>query len=112
MSLVRHEPASLISALEVAMKFIVQWKGLPTTQRPAIERFLKTGGRPPESVELLERWHAIGELSGFAIVEATDASGLARWVLQWGDLFSFTCTPAMSDEELGATLAAHQAASA
>ncbi len=111
-SLVRHEPASLISALEAAMKYIVQWKGLPTTQRPAIERFLKTGGRPPENVQLLGRWHAIGELSGFAIVEATDASGLARWVLQWGDLFAFTCAPAMSDEELGATLAAHQAASA
>ncbi|WP_244220101.1 DUF3303 domain-containing protein [Paraburkholderia terricola] len=94
-----------------AMKFIVQWKGLPPTQELAIERFMKTGGRPPDNVELLGRWHAIGELSGVAIVEATDASGLAEWILQWGDLFSFTSAPAMSDEELGAVLAAHQAAS-
>ena len=94
-----------------AMKFIVQWKGLPPTQELAIERFMKTGGRPPDNVELLGRWHAIGELSGVAIVEATDASGLAEWILQWGDLFSFTSAPAMSDEELGAALAAHQAAS-
>jgi hypothetical protein len=93
------------------MKFIVQWTGQPATQQPAIERFMKTGGRPPDNVTLLGRWHAIGELRGVAIVEATDASGLAAWILQWGDLFSFTSAPALSDEELGKALAAHQAAS-
>ncbi|CAN0627481.1 conserved protein of unknown function [Burkholderia multivorans] len=93
------------------MKFIVQWKGEPTIQQPAIERFMKTGGRPPDNVTLLGRWHAIGELSGVAIVEATDARGLADWVLQWSDLFSFTTAPALTDEELGAALAANQAAS-
>ncbi|HEY1998512.1 DUF3303 domain-containing protein [Paraburkholderia sp.] len=93
------------------MKFIVQWNGQPSTQMPAIERFIKTGGRPPENVTLLGRWHSIGELSGVAIVEATDSSGLAAWVLQWGDLFSFKTTPAMTDEDLGAALAAFQAES-
>jgi hypothetical protein len=97
--------------MEAEMKFIVQWKGLPSTQNPAVERFLETGGRPPDNVKLLGRWHTIGELSGVAIVEATDASGLAQWVLQWGDLFSFTNAPALSDEELGAVLSAHRAAS-
>lgn len=93
------------------MKFIVQWKGEPAMQQPAIERFMKTGGRPPDNVTLLGRWHAIGELSGVAIIEATDTSGLAEWMLQWGDLFAFTTTPALSDEELGAALAANQATS-
>jgi hypothetical protein len=97
--------------MEAEMKFIVQWKGLPPTQNPAVARFLETGGRPPDNVKLLGRWHAIGELSGVAIVEATDASGLAQWVLQWGDLFSFTSAPALSDEELGAVLSAHRATS-
>jgi hypothetical protein len=95
--------------MEAEMKFIVQWKGLPPTQNPAIERFMETGGRPPDNVQMLGRWHAIGDLSGVAIVEATDASGLAKWVLQWGDLFSFTTAPALTDEELGAALAAHRA---
>lgn len=72
---------------------------------------MKTGGNPPDSVTQLGRWHAIGEFSGVAIVEATDTSGLAAWLLQWGDLFSFTVCPALSDEELGAALAAHQTAS-
>jgi Protein of unknown function (DUF3303) len=93
------------------MKFIVQWNGQPSVQQPAIERFLKTGGRPPDNVTMLGRWHAIGELRGVAIVEATDTSALAAWVLQWGDLFNFTTVPALSDEELGAALTAHQAAS-
>ena len=93
------------------MKFIVEWDGDPAAQPTAIERFMKTGGRPPENVTMLGRWHAIGKLSGVAIVEATDASALAAWVLEWGDLFRFTTAPALSDEELGAALAAHQTAS-
>jgi hypothetical protein len=60
---------------------------------------------------MLGRWHAIGEFSGVAIVETSDASALAAWMLQWGDIFSFTSTPALNDEELGAALAAHQATS-
>jgi hypothetical protein len=93
------------------MKFIVQWNGQPAAQQPAIERFVKTGGLPPDNVKLLGRWHAIGELRGVAIVEATDTGALAAWVLQWGDVFSFDVAPALSDEELGAALAAFQGAS-
>jgi hypothetical protein len=93
------------------MKFIVQWKGQPAARQSAIDRFLKTGARPPANVTLLGRWHVIGEFSGVAIVEAADTSGLAAWVLEWSDLFSFTCAPVATDEELGAHLTAHKAAS-
>jgi hypothetical protein len=92
------------------MKFIVQWSGQPAAQQPAIERFMKTGGLPPENVKLLGRWHAIGELRGVAIVEVSDTAPLAAWVLEWGDVFAFDVAPALSDEELGAALAAFQAA--
>lgn len=90
------------------MKFIVQWKGEPAMQQAAIERFMKTGGQPPDNVKMLGRWHAGGEFRGVAIVEATDASAVAAMVMQWGDIFSFTTTPALTDEELGAVLAAQQ----
>jgi hypothetical protein len=89
------------------MKFIVQWEGQPNTQQSAVERFMKTGGLPPDGVKLLGRWHAIGELRGVAIIEASDPAAMAGWTLQWGDLFSFDVAPAMSDEELGTALAAH-----
>ena len=93
------------------MKFIVQWRGQPDAQQRSIERFLKPGGLPPDNVTMLARWHAIGGFHGVAIVETTDTSGLAAWVLQWADLFSFTVAPALSDEELGAVLEGHHAAS-
>jgi Protein of unknown function (DUF3303) len=92
------------------MKFIVQWEGQPAAQQAAIERFMKTGGLPPDGIKMLGRWHAIGELRGIAIIEASDPAAMAGWTLQWGDIFSFDVAPAMSDEELGATLAAHQGA--
>jgi Protein of unknown function (DUF3303) len=91
------------------MKFIVEWEGPPAVQQAAVERFRKGGGLPPANVKMLGRWHTIGQIHGFAIVEADSSDGLAAWVLEWGDLFTFKVTPALSDEELGATLAAVQA---
>jgi hypothetical protein len=92
------------------MKFIVQWNGLPTAENAVVERFMKTGGQLPEGVKLLGRWHAIGGLHGFAIVEADDTRGLAAMTLEWGDLLTMGVFPALNDEELGATLGARQAA--
>lgn len=91
------------------MKFIVQWDGQPSAQPAAVERFMKTGGLPPDNVKLLGRWHAIGELQGCAIVEADSTAPLAAWMLQWNDVFSFKVAPALTDEELGVALAGHQA---
>lgn len=91
------------------MKFIVQWNGLPTAENSVIERFMKTGGRPPEGVKLLGRWHAIGGLHGFAVVEADDSRGLSALALEWGDLLTMSIFPAATDEDLGAALGAHQA---
>jgi len=49
-------------------------------------------------------------LHGVAIVEADDTRGLSALALEWGDLLSLSISPAMTDEDLGAALAAHQAA--
>jgi hypothetical protein len=92
------------------MKFIVQWNGLPTAENSVIERFMKTGGQPPEGVKMLGRWHAIGGLHGFAVVEAEDTRGLSALALEWGDLLTMSIVPAATDEELGAALGARQAA--
>jgi hypothetical protein len=92
------------------MKFIVQWNGLPTAENAVIERFMKTGGKPPEGVTLLGRWHAIGGLHGVAIIEAEDTRGLSALALEWSDLLTLSIFPAATDEDLGAALSAHQAA--
>lgn len=91
------------------MKFIVQWNGLPTAENAVIERFMKTGAQAPDGVKLLGRWHAIGGLHGVAIVEADDTGSMAALALEWGDLLTMSIFPAITDEELGAALAKHQA---
>jgi hypothetical protein len=93
-----------------AMKFIVQWNGLPTAEHSVIERFMKTGGNTPDGVKLLGRWHAIGGLHGFAVVEAEDTRGISALALEWGDLLTMSIFPAMTDEDLGAALGKHLAA--
>lgn len=84
------------------MKFIVQWNGHPTVQQSAVERFMKTGGAlPPDGIKMIGRWHSIGELSGCAIIESESTAPMAAWVLQWGDVFTFRISPALSDEAWG-----------
>ena len=90
------------------MKFLVQWSALPTVESAVIKRFMETGGQPPDGVELLGRWHAIGGIHGFAIVEANDTRGLSALALQWGDLLSMSIFPALTDEDLAAALGKHQ----
>jgi hypothetical protein len=92
------------------MKFIVQWSGEPSAELAVIERFMKTGGQPPEGIKLVGRWHAIGGLHGVAIVEADDTRAMAAMSLQWADLLSVRVFPALTDEELGGALAQYQAA--
>lgn len=92
------------------MKFIVQWKGLPSAEQAVIERFMKTGGQVPDGVNMVGRWHAIGGLRGVAIVEADDTRPMAAMSLQWGDLLDIEIFPAVTDEELGAALAQYQSA--
>jgi hypothetical protein len=105
----RHGACIANSNWRHVMKFIVQWEGLPTAEGSVIERFMKTGGQSPDGVKLLGRWHAIGGLHGFAIVEAEDTRGISALALEWGDLLSMSIYPAMTDEDLGAALAKHQA---
>jgi hypothetical protein len=92
------------------MKFIVQWSGLPTIENAVIERFMKTGGQPPEGVKMLGRWHAIGGLHGVAIVESDDPQAMSGLALQWADLLTLNIHPALTDEDLGASLAKYQGA--
>lgn len=92
------------------MKFLVQWKGLPTAENAVIERFMKIGAPMPDGVQLLGRWHAIGGLRGVAVVETDDTSKLAALSLAWGDLLTMSVFPALTDDELGAALGAYQAA--
>jgi hypothetical protein len=88
------------------MLFIVSWSISSERRNSAIERFLKTGGAPPEGVKMLGRWHAVGGMTGFGVAEASDAALMQKWVLDWSDLMSMDIRPALTDEQLGPLLAA------
>jgi hypothetical protein len=90
------------------MLFIVRWEISQSVRKAAIERFMKTGGAPPEGVKMLGRWHTADGDSGFAIAEAADALPVAKWALAWNDLLKMDVRPALDDQGLGAALAAMQ----
>lgn len=91
------------------MLFIVNWNARPENRNAVIDRFLKTGGKPPEGTKMLGRWHTVGPVSGFALAEASDASALEKWVLDWSDLMSMDVHPAVTDEQMGPVLASKAA---
>jgi hypothetical protein len=90
-----------------AMLFIVNWTAQPAVERQAAERFLQTRGVPPDGIHLIGRWHAIGSIWGIAVCECDDIEPLARWALEWADLFMFDIKPAITDEQAGRLLTEH-----
>ncbi|WP_277185879.1 DUF3303 family protein [Caballeronia sp. BR00000012568055] len=86
------------------MLFIVNWTALPSVNRSAAERFLQTGGAPPEGIKMIGRWHGIGSIRGFAVCETDDIEAMARWAHEWADIFSMDVLPAVTDEQAGKML--------
>jgi len=87
------------------MLYAISWKGVPSVRNTATERFLKTGGRPPEGIKMLGRWHDIGKISGTAIAETNDPTLMAKWALEWNDLFEMDVRPVITDEQAGPLMA-------
>ncbi|WP_111893193.1 DUF3303 domain-containing protein [Acinetobacter sp. MB5] len=87
------------------MLFIVKWNIRPENRNAAIERFLKTGGKAPDGVKMLGRWHAVAQLSGVAVIEASDAELIQQWVMEWNDLLCMEAFPALTDEQIGPLMA-------
>jgi hypothetical protein len=91
--------------MEIAMKYISSWKLPPNLIDSAIEKFLKTGGTPPEGVKMLGRWHGMNG-TGFAISESNDPKAMYQWYAQWANVMEITVTPCVEDAEAGPILAA------
>jgi hypothetical protein len=69
-----------------------------STFNTAVDRFLATGGAPPEGVKMIGRWHGAG-MKGFAIAETVDAEALYAWVAQWADVLELEVSPCLDDAE-------------
>jgi Protein of unknown function (DUF3303) len=86
------------------MKYLVSWSVPQPAARAAIERFLKTGGAPPEGVTQVGRWFGMNG-KGCSIVEASDPKGVFALVSEWQEFIEIEATPVMEDEDAAAVLA-------
>jgi hypothetical protein len=93
------------------VKFIVQWTSNPNATPAEINRKREHMRKfRPAGLELIGAWFAIGEPMGVVIVEANDMSLLAQQLIKWGDLLSFSLTPALSADEWAETVAKAESA--
>lgn len=88
------------------MLFIVTYSIRSENRNAAMERFVTTGGKVPNGIKMLGRWHAVAKLSGFAIVETDDAELMQQWVMEWSDLLSMEAYPALTDDQAGPIMVA------
>jgi hypothetical protein len=72
--------------------------------RPAVERFLQTGGKPPDGVTQLGRWFGMNG-KGCSVVEADDPKGVFSLVSEWQEFLEIEATPALEDDAAGEVLA-------
>jgi len=86
------------------MKYLVQWTVSQQTSRQAVERFLQTGGKPPDGVTQLGRWFGLNG-TGCSVVEAADAKGVFALVSEWQEYLQISATPVLEDDEAGEILA-------
>ncbi|MFA8433778.1 MAG: DUF3303 domain-containing protein [Marinifilaceae bacterium] len=82
------------------MLFMVIYSFRPENREAATQRFMKTGGPPPEGVEMMGRWHAASMNQGFTLAEANDAESVAKWCHLWADLLTFEVIPVLEDEQI------------
>ncbi|HET6735025.1 DUF3303 domain-containing protein [Mycobacterium sp.] len=85
------------------MKYLVSWSVPQQANRAAAQRFLETGGKPPDSVTQLGRWHGMNG-KGCAVLETDDAKGVYALVAEWREYLDIEATPALEDDEAGEIL--------
>jgi hypothetical protein len=80
------------------MTFMITWSIAPAHQKVATTRFLKTGGGPPNGVEMLGRWHGAG--IGWVLAKTDRAAAIYEWIALWTDALTFVVTPVIEDAEM------------
>jgi hypothetical protein len=87
------------------MVFLTTYHWKPEHRKAIVERFMATGGVPPEGVKLLSRWTDVAGGRGFTLSEADDVVAIGRFFYAWNDLMTFEIVPVLNDEQLGTVLA-------
>lgn len=90
------------------MKFMVSWSVDQDKWIPILEKF---GSMTPEQqadagegVRIIGRWHEMTSRTGVAILEASDAAAVHRYLCQWNPHMDIDVSPVLDDEECTATI--------
>ncbi len=82
---------------EKLMKFMITWRTRPGFYNVALEKFLKTGGKPPQGLKTLGRWHVPGSILGWHLLEGDDPTAVAEHVAEWADMLELEVNPVIED---------------
>jgi len=87
------------------MKVMATWTVRSGAVRDAVNRFLTTGGKPPEGIKLLGRWHKTDSSGGFALFETDSPAALAAASAEWTDVLELHDHVVLEDAEAAPVLA-------
>ena len=74
---------------EETMQYLIQWHlSEPQLVRAAAQRFLKTGGKPPEGATQIGRWFGMNG-KGCAVIEASDPKPVFEMVSEWQEFMQW-----------------------
>ncbi|HJO04448.1 MAG TPA: DUF3303 family protein [Acidobacteriota bacterium] len=88
------------------MRFMMTYAVPSDAWETAVERFLDSGGLPPEGVTMVDRWHAAAGRHGFILLETDDPTAIYQFAVEWSDVVDHTITPVLDDDEVAAVLSA------
>jgi hypothetical protein len=87
------------------MKFISTWSLRSRMYKSATTRFLENGGKPPEGIRTIGRWHYADGSGGVHIFECDNAQVISEFVQEWADVLEIEIRPMVEDAEAGAAMA-------
>lgn len=81
------------------MKFMIVWKTVPGSYKPAVESFLRGGAPLPPGLKRVGRWHSPGSTLGWHLMEGDDLTAVAQHVAEWANLLEIKTYPVIEDAE-------------
>ena len=85
------------------MKFMVTWSIDQDKWIPVLEKWDSMTNEQRadagEGVKILGRWHELTSRTGVAILEASDAAAVHRYLCQWNPHMDMDVAPVLDDEE-------------
>ena len=81
------------------MKFMIVWKTVPGSYKPAVESFLRGGAPLPPGLKRVGRWHVPGSTLGWHLMEGDDLTAVAQHVAEWANVLEIKTYPVIEDAE-------------